>query len=306
MSATVEELVNFLKASEAEFLIVDEDRFKGIRHEKISRPNSLYDSGVGEFTFLSRTHQNLVSTQVEATLVFTETIMSLNLSHGLEIRISNARFWFSRVANRFFPALSHQLIPFGNAIKDNRYGLTIGTDCHIDSNVVIGRNVRLGNAVRIGPGSVLHSNVQIDDGSVLGASCVIGGIGFGIERLGNEVERMPHYGKVVIGKNVSIGSNSCIDRGVFSDTIIGNQVQIDNLVHVAHGAVVGDSTFLVAGSLICGSVKIGKRVWIGGNASIKEGLSIGDDSLIGLGAVVLRDVQSGERIVGNPGRSLES
>jgi UDP-3-O-[3-hydroxymyristoyl] glucosamine N-acyltransferase len=44
---------------------------------------------------------------------------------------------------------------------------------------------------------------------------------------------------VVIGDNVDIGANTCIDRGSYRDTVIGDGSKIDNLCHIAHNVQVG-------------------------------------------------------------------
>ena len=44
---------------------------------------------------------------------------------------------------------------------------------------------------------------------------------------------MPQLGLVLIGDNVEIGANSCVDRGSLLDTEIGNGTKIDNLVQIA-------------------------------------------------------------------------
>lgn len=52
---------------------------------------------------------------------------------------------------------------------------------------------------------------------------------------------MHHFGGVVSGNNVEIGANTCIDRGTIDDTII-----MDNLCHIAHNAIVGENSQIVA------------------------------------------------------------
>ncbi len=139
-----------------------------------------------------------------------------------------------------------------------------------------------------------------------GSNCVIGSSGFGYERDENGIPvRMPHLGNVVIGENVEIGSNVCVDRAVIGSTVIGDNVKIDNLVHVAHGAKIGKNTLIVAGAVIGGSVDIGENCFIGMNASIKNKVKIGNNVTIGAGAVVLKDVPDGETWIGNPAKKLE-
>lgn len=139
-----------------------------------------------------------------------------------------------------------------------------------------------------------------------GNFCSIGGFGFGYERNENGVPfRIPHLGNVVIGEFVQIGSHVCIDRAVIGSTVIGDNVKIDNLVHVAHNAQIGKNTLIVAGAVVGGSVVIGENCFIGMNASIKQKVKIGNNVTVGAGAVVLRDVPDGATVVGNPARILE-
>ena len=134
----------------------------------------------------------------------------------------------------------------------------------------------------------------------VGANSTIGSEGFGYS--GNE--KMPHIGKVVMGDCVDIGANCCIDRGCLDNTIIGDNVKVDNLVHIAHSVKIGENTKIAAHTMIAGSVTIGKNVWIGPSVSIINGVTIGDDAYIGIGTNIISDVPAGETWVGNPGRKL--
>lgn len=137
-------------------------------------------------------------------------------------------------------------------------------------------------------------------------TAVIGKVGFGYARdTDGSLVQMPHQGNVIIGEHVDIGAHTCIDRAVVGSTIIGNGTRIDNLVHIGHGAHIGENCLLVAGSVIGGSARIGSRVFIGMGALIKNKVTIGDDVTIGMGSVVTKDVPSGETWVGNPARKLE-
>lgn len=141
---------------------------------------------------------------------------------------------------------------------------------------------------------------------ICGKNCVIGGPGFGYEFEEDGTPfRIPHLGNVVIGENVELGSNVCIDRAVVGSTVICDNVKIDNLVHIAHNAKIGRNTLIVAGAVIGGSVEIGENCFIGMNASIKQKVKIGNRVTIGAGAVVLKDVPDGETWVGNPAKKLE-
>lgn len=133
-----------------------------------------------------------------------------------------------------------------------------------------------------------------------GSYCTIGNPGFGYEWDEDYgYFKMPHLGLVVIGDDVEVGSNICIDRGTFSNTTIGNGTKIDNLIHIAHNCQIGDNVIMAAGVKLSGSVTIGDRVWMGTNSTVMQGVTIGDGATIGIGAVVLRDVEPGQTVVGH-------
>lgn len=180
----------------------------------------------------------------------------------------------------------------------------------IGKNVYIGANSVIGNCT-IGDNCMIESNCVINSCVIVGADCyfksgvVLGGDGFGFEKNDNgQPVRFPQLGKVIIGSNVEIGSNSCIDRGSLSDTTIGNFVKINNLCHIAHNNKIGDRTIITNGVIISGSNIIGEDVWIAPNASIKGWLNIEAYAFIGMGAVVTKNVPTGETWVGNPAKKL--
>lgn len=145
----------------------------------------------------------------------------------------------------------------------------------------------------------------IGDATIVKETAIIGSDGFGWFTNKNGVlYNMPHIGSVKIGKNCTIGHCTCIDRGVLTDTMIGDNTKIDNLVHVAHGVRIGNNCLIVAGSIIGGSVVIGDNCFIGMGAKIKNKVKIGKNVTIGAGSVVLNDVPDGETWVGVPAKKL--
>lgn len=149
------------------------------------------------------------------------------------------------------------------------------------------------------PKIILGKNLEICKTVKLGNE----GFGFEPDENGNLIF-FPHFGNVIIGNNVRIGSYSCIDRGNMHDTIIGDNVKIDNLVHIAHNVSIGKNTMVVAGAVVCGSVSIGENCFIGANSTIKEHLKIGDNVLIGMGSVITKNIPDNEIWAGNPAKFL--
>ena len=141
--------------------------------------------------------------------------------------------------------------------------------------------VKMGERVKIGPMSA------------------IGTAGFGYTYVGEVPHHIPHVGRVVIGDDVEIGANCCIDRGTVGNTVIGSGTKLDNLVHIAHNCQIGRNCLIAACAEVSGSVEMGDNVWIGPNATITNGVKIGDKAFISIGAVVWKNVAPGERVTGN-------
>lgn len=147
----------------------------------------------------------------------------------------------------------------------------------IDANCVIGQGVSVGEGTRINALVNLAHGVQIGRRCHLYAGVVIGSDGFGFAREGQAYHKIAQLGTVLIGDDVEIGANSCIDRGALEDTRIGNGVKIDNQVQIAHNVQVGDNTVICGCSAIAGSAKIGRNCVIAGGVGIINHVEIADD-----------------------------
>lgn len=167
-------------------------------------------------------------------------------------------------------------------------GVTVGAHCAIAANVVLGDGVTIGSncvvgeGVAIGEGSRLHANVtvyrdcEIGCRSTIHSGTVIGADGFGFANEAGRWLKIHQLGRVVIGDDVEIGANTTVDRGAIEDTVIGNNVIIDNQVQVAHNVRIGDHTAIAGCVGIAGSAVIGKHCALGGGAGILGHLEIVD------------------------------
>lgn len=159
--------------------------------------------------------------------------------------------------------------------------------------------------VSAGSRSLTFPWVSLGIDVTIGFGTVIGGDGFGyVADSDGRAIRFPHYGGVQIGNRCEIGSNCSIDRAVFGNTVISDDVKIDNLVHIAHNVLVGPNSRIAAGAVVGGSTRIGRDVWIGAGAIIGDNISIDDGAHVALGSVVLRSVSAGKRVFGNPALPL--
>ena len=180
----------------------------------------------------------------------------------------------------------------------------------IEVNVYIGSNCYIGNKVRICEGTRIGNNVVIEGKVYIGRNCriksgaVIGGDGYGYRKEKEAYYHTHHFGGVRIGDNVDIGSNTCIDKGSMSDTVIGCGSKIDNLCHIAHNVRIGNGVMVVAGAVIAGSAEIGDNAYIAPGAIVRNQISVGQGSLIGMGGVLTEDAGENYVYMGVPAKSI--
>jgi UDP-3-O-[3-hydroxymyristoyl] glucosamine N-acyltransferase len=200
----------------------------------------------------------------------------------------------------------------------------IDPTARISQNVFIGENVKIGANVEILPGCVilphvtiaentkLHPNVTIYPFTNIGKNCrihsgvVIGADGFGYTFHQGQHKKIWHMGGVNIHDDVEIGTNSSIDTGTFSPTVIGVGCRIDNLVQIAHNVKLGKGCVLCGQSGIAGSAVLEDFVVLGGRAAV------GPDSLIGMGTQIAGGAKvnesaiwpAGSKLGGHPARDL--
>lgn len=176
----------------------------------------------------------------------------------------------------------------------------ISPTADIHASVHIGPGVTIADGVKIGPNSVIM-NAVIGQNTTIGACTVIGGSGFGVAvSATGTVRPVPHVGRVIIGDNVRIGSNVCIDRGQLGDTTIADVCQIDNLVQIAHNCVLERGCILAGRVGLSGSCHIGAGVMMGGSAGLADHVTVGAGARLAAFAGVMHDVPAGETWSGIP------
>ena len=178
---------------------------------------------------------------------------------------------------------------------------SIGDGTTIAAGAVVGYRVVVGKDCFVGPGaSVAHAIVG--NGVILHGGVRIGQDGFGFAMTQRGHLKVPQIGRVLIGNDVEIGSNSTIDRGSLSDTVIGEGTKIDNLVQIAHNVVVGRHCVIVAQSGIAGSATLGDFVVMGAHSGVVGHVRVGSGAQIAGMAHVKDDVEDGARMGGTPAR----
>lgn len=202
-----------------------------------------------------------------------------------------------------FFKLHNYLCKYSHDYYENNQRKYIGNNCSISEKATIAEmGVNIGNNVVIEDNVVIRENVTIGDNSIIRAGTIIGGNGFEFKRCeDNTILQVDHCGGVVIGENVEIQYNTCIDKALYpwDNTIIDNYSKIDNLVYVAHGVKIGKRCLIAANSTIGGRTLLGDDCWVGLSATIRNGLKIGNGTSINMGAVVTKSLDSGSSVSGN-------
>ncbi len=218
--------------------------------------------------------------------------------------------YFARVAQLFHPVVRSVSGVHASAVVHP--GATIAASAGIAEFVSIGANATIGERAQIGAGTVIGENVNVGADSVIAAhvtiyhhcrigmrsiihsGVVIGADGFGFapdfqENTGCWV-KIPQKGRVIIGDDCEIGANTTIDRGAIEDTVIGNDVKLDNQIQVGHNCQIGDHTVISGCVGIAGSTKIGRRVMVGGGAGFTGHMEVCDGAVISAMTLVTKSI----------------
>jgi len=187
-------------------------------------------------------------------------------------------------------------------------GCYVGPGCVIGKNTVLYPNVTVLDDAVIGCETIIWSGTVIRDRCKVGNHCIlhpnvtIGADGFGYRPSldGQSLVKIPQIGTVQIGDDVEIGAGSCIDRGKFSATTIGDGTKIDNHVQIGHNCKLGRCCIMAGAAGLAGSVTLGDGVIMGGGARVKDHITIGDGVRLGGNASVINDVAPGKTLLGTP------
>jgi UDP-3-O-[3-hydroxymyristoyl] glucosamine N-acyltransferase len=254
---------------------------------------ALSDAKPGDLTFLEGAKgSGLIETNASACLVRPKDAARLPTT-TIAITSQQPRSDFAKIApllivRRDFSVDAPRIDP--SAIIAN--GAIIGPGAIIGANVEIGEGTRIGANAVIGPGCCIGRSciigagvvimcALIGDRVIIGANSVIGESGFGVALGSGPPIDVPQIGRAIIQDGVSLGAMVCVDRGAFSDTIVGENSKLDNQVQIAHNCILGRGVVMAAQSGLSGSVTLGDGAVLGGQ------VGIADHTKVGAGAIVM-------------------
>ena len=275
--------------------------------------------------------ENIAQSKAKAVLV----PLGVNLEGISTIEVERPRLAFMKLLNAFYiaPDTPRNIHPSAHIDPTAKIGenVSIGANVFVGRNAVIGDNtalmpnVYIGKEAKVGSDCLFHPGVNVGDFVVVGSRCILhhgvslGADGFSfvteapnnieqakkegaIKEVNTDVKvfKIPSLGSVIIGNDVEIGANTCVDRGTVENTTIGDQTKIDNLVMIGHNCRIGKACTIVSQVGIAGSCVIGDRVVIAGQAGLKDHIEIGDDSIILAQAGVTKSFPRKSVVMGAP------
>ncbi|HEV8552253.1 MAG TPA: UDP-3-O-(3-hydroxymyristoyl)glucosamine N-acyltransferase [Casimicrobiaceae bacterium] len=174
----------------------------------------------------------------------------------------------------------------------------IGERTHVGERAAVGAGTVVGEDCTVGDDCLLYPRVVVYPRSAIGprtivhSGAVIGADGFGMAEQDGRWIKIPQLGRVVVGADVEIGANTTIDRGAIGDTVIDEDVKLDNQIQVGHNCHIGAHTAIAGCVGIAGSTTIGRNCKIGGAAMISGHLEIADGTVISASTGVFESIRS--------------
>jgi UDP-3-O-[3-hydroxymyristoyl] glucosamine N-acyltransferase len=269
----------------------------------------------GQLTFVAnRKYAPLARTTQASAILVTSDFPELTTA---TLRTPNPYHAFANAIGIFYQPPSYPPGIHPTAVIDPT--ASIGNGAHIGAYVVIGARAVIGDHATLLPHVVIYpeakigahffahahavvrEDCQLGDHVLLQNGVIVGADGFGFAK--NESGKwikIPQSGPVVLGDNVEIQANACIDRASVGETRIGGGSKIDNLVQVGHGSTVGEDTLLCAQVGLAGSTEVGNRVILAGQVGVAGHCKVGDGVVATAQSGIPNDVPPGAMVSGYP------
>ena len=276
---------------------------------QISRMGPLESADAQTISFLSNPrYQAQLATSSAGCVIVAPAQREMAAARGAVIVCSDPYLAFARLSQWW---AQHTRTPAAPGIHPSA---VVETGAHISASASIGAMAFVGRGARISDGAVVGAQCHVGDAAVVGmltwlkprvvlsedcrigargivhSGAVIGADGFGFAPTEGRWEKIEQLGAVVIGDDVEIGANTCIDRGAMDDTVIEDGVKLDNLVQIGHNVRVGAHSAFAGCVGVAGSARIGRHCTAGGGAIILGHLELVDHVHISAATVVTRSI----------------
>ena len=286
------------------------DRFgltlRGDADTRISGVATLANAGPGELGFLANPHYRaqLKTTRASAVVIGAQFA---DEAPGAALVSKNPYADFARIAALFesrpatAPGVHPTAVVADDAVVDPTAHVgpqcVIGARSRVYAGAILGPGCVIGHDCVVGPQTRLVARVTLVERVRLGARVVIhpgavlGADGFGLAMDAGRWLKVPQLGGVLVGDDCEIGANTCVDRGALGDTVLEEDVRLDNLIQIAHNVHVGAHTAIAGCAGVAGSTKIGKYCLLGGAVGVVGHVEICDKVTITGGSRVTHSIR---------------
>lgn len=294
------------------FSTLSQSDHEGSSHIHGCAPLSSAEVGMAAYFSDRRYLSTLQKTRAEYVFVSSANL-ELVPSHAIALLTASPQAAWARVAGKIYTPKGHEGTAAIHPSVHIEEGVTIGVGVVIGQGVAIGAGTRIDAYAVIGPGCQIGRNCRIGaqatvycaligDEVNLSSGVRIGEAGFGVSGDQAGLVDVPQLGRVILQDRVSIGAGTCVDRGAYEDTVIGEATKIDNMVQIAHNVKIGRNVIVAAHSGLSGSVKVGDGAMFGGRAGIIDHITVGAGARVAAGAIVFKDVPAGQMWSGFPAK----
>jgi UDP-3-O-[3-hydroxymyristoyl] glucosamine N-acyltransferase len=298
-------------------------QIEGNPEAKVSKLEKIEEASSSGLSFLANPkYERFVYVTKAAGIIVSKEFVPKSPIHSTLLRVEDPYASFAQLLEFYQSHLSR--------IDGREEPHFIDDSAEIGEGTAIGAFTYIGRNARIGKNCVIHPHVQIGAGAIIGDNCtlwpgvrighlcelghgcviqhnaVIGSDGFGFAPSENGYKKIAQTGNVILGNNVDVGANACIDRATLGSTRIGNGVKLDNLVQIAHNVEIGDHTVMAAQCGVAGSTKIGSYCMFGGQVGIAGHLEIGERVKAAAQTGISRSLPNDAVVMGAPAIDAKS
>lgn len=265
--------------------------FDGDKDFKVTGINEIHKVEFGDITFVDHPKYYRKALTSKASVVIINK--KVNRPDDKMLIFSNDPFSDYNKISR----LNIKFVPSNDAIDKT---------AKIGEGTIIQPGAFIGNNVEIGKNCLIHANVSIyhhtiiGDNTIIHSGTVIGSDAFYYKRRPEGYDKLLSCGRVIIESNVEIGSNCTIDRGVSSDTILGEGTKLDNLIHIAHDVVIGKNCLIASQVGIAGVVTLEDNVILWGQVGVQKDLTIKTGAIVLGQSGVAKTLEANKVYFGSP------
>ncbi len=282
---------------------------------EIKGVSGIEEAGPGQLTFVANPRYAAAARTTRASGIIVSDDFPALASPTLRTR--NPYYTFARAVELFyrppeFPqgihatAVVHPKAKIGARASIGPYvvvyeDVEIGEGCTLLPHVVIYPGARIGRNFFAHAHAVVREHCRLGDNVVLQNGAVIGADGFGFAPDDEKHwKKIVQSGPAILGDDVEVQANACVDRASIGETRVGRGSKIDNLVQVGHGCTVGEDTLLCAQVGLAGSTEVGSRVILAGQVGVAGHCKIGDGAVATAQSGIPNDVAGGTVVSGYP------